>query len=57
MTADREIYTPGYSANSVLAQQLERSGRNNAARTFRVWAREPDAQFAQAWFEAVDWKD
>ena len=31
---------------------LEVAGDHEAAATLRAWARDPDAIFAQAWFEA-----
>jgi len=52
-SASYEIYPdPRWIAN-YLAERLDAAERNSEADTLRSWAQEPDAMFAQAWFEAV----
>jgi hypothetical protein len=39
-----------------LAQQLDSNVPDEWAAVLRDWAKEPDAMFAQAWFEATGYK-
>ena len=56
LSASYEIYPdPQWIAN-YLAERLEVAGETSQAATLRSWANQPDAMFAQAWFEAVGTK-
>jgi ubiquinone/menaquinone biosynthesis C-methylase UbiE len=55
-SAAYEIYPSAAFIADYLALQLEAKGRIESAAVLRAWAREPDAMFAQAWFEAVGYK-
>jgi hypothetical protein len=48
-----EIYPTAHFIADYLAVQLDTYQLHESARAVRVWAEEPDAMFAQAWFEAV----
>jgi ubiquinone/menaquinone biosynthesis C-methylase UbiE len=52
-----EIYPSATLIADYLAQQLDSNGRDESAAVLRDWAKEPDAMFAQAWFEAIGYKD
>jgi 2-polyprenyl-3-methyl-5-hydroxy-6-metoxy-1,4-benzoquinol methylase len=52
-TATYEIYPTAGLIADYLAEQLDAAGELAHAEALRVWARDPDALFAQAWFEAV----
>jgi ubiquinone/menaquinone biosynthesis C-methylase UbiE len=52
-SASYEIYDRAEDIASYLAAQLERDGQPDAGAALRDWAREPEALFAQAWFEAI----
>ena len=56
-SASYEIYPGAALIADYLAHQLDAKGRGDSAAILREWAREPDALFAQAWFEAVAHKD
>lgn len=53
VTASYEIYADPQLIGEYLAQQLDTDGEANNAAALRVWMRDPDALFAQAWFEAT----
>jgi len=53
LTATYEIYPDATLIGEYLAQQLAAAAENEAATALRAWALDPDAIFAQAWFEAV----
>ena len=55
-TASYEIYPSAAFIADYLAQQLDSNGRDESAAFLRTWAKEPDAMFAQAWFEAIGYK-
>jgi hypothetical protein len=56
LSASYEIYPdPRWIAN-YLAERLEVAGKTSQAATLRSWANQPDAMFAQAWFEVVGTK-
>ncbi len=52
-SAAYKIYPSAALIADYLALQLDAKGRSDAAGILRAWAKEPDAMFAQAWFEAV----
>jgi SAM-dependent methyltransferase len=53
LSASYEIYPdPRWIAN-YLAERLKTAGKSSEAATLRSWADQPNAMFAQAWFEAV----
>jgi hypothetical protein len=52
-SATYEIYPSAALIADYLALQLDANACSDAAGIFRAWAQEPDAMFAQAWFEAV----
>jgi ubiquinone/menaquinone biosynthesis C-methylase UbiE len=52
-SASYEIYPSAAFIADYLAQQLDANNRGAPAASLRDWAKEPDAMFAQAWFEAV----
>lgn len=56
-SAAYEIYPSAVLIADYLAQQLDSNGRDESAAVLRNWAKEPDAMFAQAWFEAIGYKD
>jgi len=56
-SAEYEIYPRAEFIADYLAQQLDSNGRDESAAHLRNWAKEPDAMFAQAWFEAIGYKD
>jgi len=56
-SASYEIYPRATLIADYLAQQLDAKGLMGAATIFREWSHHPEAQFAQAWFEAVGFKD
>ena len=56
-SASYEIYDDPARIAEYLALQLDKSGAAPAAKMLREWGRNPDALFAQAWGEAVGWKD
>jgi len=53
LSASYEIYPAPRWIAYYLAERLDAAERNSEADTLRAWTREPDAMFAQAWFEAV----
>jgi ubiquinone/menaquinone biosynthesis C-methylase UbiE len=55
-SAAYEIYPSAALIADYLAQQLDSNGRAESAAVLRNWAKEPDAMFAQAWFEAIGYK-
>jgi len=55
-SAAYEIYPSAAVIADYLAQQLDSNGRDESAAVLRNWAKEPDAMFAQAWFEAIGYK-
>jgi len=52
-SASYQIYEHADEIASYLADQLERAVPGDAGPILRTWAQEPDAVFAQAWFEAI----
>ena len=56
-SATYEIYPSAALIADYLAQQLNSNGRDESAAIVRDWAKAPDAMFAQAWFEAIGYKD
>ena len=56
-SASYEIYPSATFIADYLARQLDAKGRSHSAAILREWAQEPDALFAQAWFEAIGYKD
>jgi ubiquinone/menaquinone biosynthesis C-methylase UbiE len=59
-TASYEIYENPKRIADYLALQLDRIGHaeaKTAASVLRDWSIHPDAMFAQAWVEAVGWKE
>lgn len=55
-SASYEVYPHAAVIADYLAVQLEPDDAG-AATALRDWARHPDAMFAQAWVEAVGWRD
>jgi ubiquinone/menaquinone biosynthesis C-methylase UbiE len=55
-SAAYEIYPSAAFIADYLAQQLDSNRRDESAAALRDWAKEPDAMFAQAWFEAIGYK-
>ena len=55
-SASYEIYPSAALIAEYLAQQLGANGRGESATILRDWANEPNAMFAQAWFEAIGYK-
>lgn len=55
-SASYEIYPSIAFIADYLAHQLDAKNRKESAAILREWAKEPDAMFAQAWFEAVGFK-
>lgn len=55
-SAAYEIYPDTTLIAEYLAEQLDAKGKHDSAAILRSWAKEPDAMFAQAWFEAVGFK-
>jgi SAM-dependent methyltransferase len=53
VTANFEVYPSPDLIGEYLALQLEGAGETNSSEAFRQWASDPDALFAQAWFEAT----
>jgi len=56
-SASYEVYPSAALISDYLAQQLDSSGRIESAAVLREWAKAPGAMFAQAWFEAIGYKD
>lgn len=52
-SASFEIYREPELIGEFLASQLAAAGEAQMAETWRIWTRDPDALFAQAWGEAV----
>jgi ubiquinone/menaquinone biosynthesis C-methylase UbiE len=55
-SASYEIYPDTAFIADYLAHHLDSKNRGSSATIIREWAKEPDAMFAQAWFEAVGFK-
>jgi len=55
-SAAYEIYPSAALIADYLAAQLDAKGCGESAAILRDWAKEPDAMFAQAWFEAIGYK-
>lgn len=52
-SAAYEVYPSAALIVDYLAFQLDAKGHSESAAMLRKWAKEPDAMFAQAWFEAI----
>ncbi len=55
-TASYEIYEDNAIIVDHLATQMEVDGQPRHAATWRAWGQQPNALFAQAWFEAIGYK-
>lgn len=55
-SASYEIYPSTPVIAEYLAQQLDLNDQAVHAERLRTWGAQPEATFAQAWFEAVAWK-
>ena len=55
-TASYEIYEDTAIIVDHLASQMETDGQPQHAATWRAWGLQPNALFAQAWFEAIGYK-
>ncbi len=56
VTASYEIYPHNPPIVEHIASQLEKDGQAEHARVWRKWGENPEAMFAQAWFEATGYK-
>lgn len=52
-SASYEIYPDGHWITNYLAERLESADRLPEASALRSWGSQPDAMFAQAWFEVI----
>jgi ubiquinone/menaquinone biosynthesis C-methylase UbiE len=57
VSANYEIYQDNALIVNHLATQMEEDGQVEHAATWKKWGENPDAMFAQAWFEAVGHKE
>jgi ubiquinone/menaquinone biosynthesis C-methylase UbiE len=53
VSAGYEIYNDHRPVVNLIAAQLDKAGRRIHGQSVRRWAQNPDALFAQAWFEAI----
>jgi ubiquinone/menaquinone biosynthesis C-methylase UbiE len=55
-TITLEIYPENAPIVEHIASQLERDGQKEHASVWRTWGENPEAMFAQAWFESTAFK-
>jgi hypothetical protein len=56
VSASFEIYPENAPIVEHIASQLEREGQREHASVWRAWGANPEARFAQAWFEGTGFK-
>jgi ubiquinone/menaquinone biosynthesis C-methylase UbiE len=56
VSAGYEIYPENAPIVEHIASQLERDGQKEHASVWRTWGENPEAMFAQAWFESTAFK-
>ena len=56
ISANYEIYDDNAFIVEHIASQLENDGQVQHAQAWRKWGENPEAMFAQAWFEAIGYK-